>query len=128
MVQSPSSLTTWRGISRKHKFQDMIPRKSEVIRSTGTQIVEATEVVKGDLVELNEGDQVPADVRVISANELHVDNASLTGEAEPQQRTGEIEKVVDVPVVQIQEVERIEEVLVRYCIPASPVCKLCPES
>ena len=76
-------------------FKDMIPRKSKVIRSTGTQIVEATEVVKGDLVELNEGDQVPADVRVISANELHVDNASLTGEAEPQQRTGEIEKVVD---------------------------------
>ena len=35
-------------------FKDMIPRKSKVIGSTGTQIVEATEVVKGDLVELNE--------------------------------------------------------------------------
>jgi len=76
-------------------FKDMIPRQSKVIRSNGTQVVEATEVVKGDLVELNEGDQVPADVRVISANELHVDNASLTGEAEPQQRTGDTEQVVD---------------------------------
>ncbi len=38
----------------------------------------------GDLVELHEGDAVPADVRVLTANELYVDNASLTGESDAQ--------------------------------------------
>ena len=53
-------------------FKNMIPRKCKVIRTTGTAIVDATEVVKGDLVELGEGDQVPADVRVIDATEVSV--------------------------------------------------------
>ncbi len=38
----------------------------------------------GDIVELGDGDQVPADIRVLSANDMQVDNSSLTGESEPQ--------------------------------------------
>ena len=88
-------------------FKNMIPRKCKCIRSNGTQILDATEVVKGDLVELGEGDQVPADVRVISANELHVDNSSLTGEAEPQQRFGDIEELVNGKPVPVMEAKNI---------------------
>ena len=88
-------------------FKNMIPRKCKCIRSTGVQILDATEVVKGDLVQLNEGDQVPADVRVISANELHVDNASLTGEAEPQQRDEKTEEPVNGKTVPVMEAKNV---------------------
>ena len=74
-------------------FKNMIPRKCKCVRTTGTSIIDATELVKGDIVDLGEGDQVPADIRIISASELYVDNASLTGEAEPQQRDGKTETV-----------------------------------
>ncbi len=38
----------------------------------------------GDVVEIQDGDQVPADMRVVSAIDLKVDNSSLTGESEAQ--------------------------------------------
>jgi Mg2+-importing ATPase len=40
-------------------------------------------LVPGDLIHLRAGDLVPADVRVLSSRELHVSQASLTGEALP---------------------------------------------
>ena len=44
------------------------------------------DLVVGDLVEIKGGDQVPADIRIISSHGLKVDNSSLTGESEPQNR------------------------------------------
>jgi magnesium-transporting ATPase (P-type) len=49
-------------------------------------------LVPGDVVDLLDGDQVPADIRVMSANELKVDNSSLTGESEPQDRSTDLAK------------------------------------
>jgi sodium/potassium-transporting ATPase subunit alpha len=43
----------------------------------------AEEVVPGDVVILAEGDQIPADIRLVECNELLVNNASLTGESAP---------------------------------------------
>jgi P-type E1-E2 ATPase len=39
-------------------------------------------LVPGDIVEINGGDNIPADVVVIQSNEMKVSNASLTGESE----------------------------------------------
>ncbi len=39
-----------------------------------------------DIVEIRRGDRIPADIRIIRANGLKVDNSSLTGESEPQSR------------------------------------------
>jgi len=36
--------------------------------------------VPGDIVKVTGGDKVPADVRILSSNDLKVNNASLTGE------------------------------------------------
>ena len=37
----------------------------------------------GDLVNIKAGERIPADIRIISANEMKVDNSPLTGESEP---------------------------------------------
>ena len=71
-------------------FKNMIPKKCKAIRGGKAVVVDAWELVPGDVVELNDGDQVPADVRVMRSNELKVDNSSLTGESEPQDRSPEL--------------------------------------
>ncbi|TKR61221.1 hypothetical protein L596_028362 [Steinernema carpocapsae] len=70
-------------------FKDMIPPKATVIRDGKEIEVEAKNLVIGDIVLIQGGDRVPADVRIISARGLKVDNSSLTGENEPVLRTPE---------------------------------------
>lgn len=43
----------------------------------------ANELVPGDLVTFEVGDRIPADVRLISALDLEIDESSLTGETHP---------------------------------------------
>ncbi len=54
-----------------------------VLRDGKDLIVPDTEVMPGDIIILQEGEKVPADARIIFANTLKVDEASLTGESEP---------------------------------------------
>jgi hypothetical protein len=42
--------------------------------------------VRSDVVEVRRGDRIPADIRIIRAHGLKLDNSSLTGESEPQAR------------------------------------------
>jgi Ca2+-transporting ATPase len=64
----------------------MIPTKAKALRG-GTQVeVEVSEIVPGDIIILEEGDRVPADVRLIKAFEISVNNSILTGESDPQRR------------------------------------------
>ena len=46
------------------------------------------ELVPGDIVHLSAGDLVPADMRVLVAKDLHVSQATLTGEALPVEKYG----------------------------------------
>jgi sodium/potassium-transporting ATPase subunit alpha len=47
---------------------------------------EAASLVPGDVVYVRMGDKTPADILVFSASDCNVDNSSLTGESEPQER------------------------------------------
>ena len=67
-------------------FKKMLPEKSEVLRDNSIQTIDAKDIVPGDIILLSEGDKVPADGRLIEQNGMRVDNASLTGESEPQLR------------------------------------------
>jgi magnesium-transporting ATPase (P-type) len=64
----------------------LIPTKAKVFRDGQPCEVKVAEVVPGDVVLLEGGDRVPADLRLISAFEVSVDNSILTGESEPQRR------------------------------------------
>jgi len=52
-----------------------------VIRNGTTLVLDAESLVPGDLVLLQEGQRIPADIRLISANNMHIDEAILTGES-----------------------------------------------
>ncbi len=59
----------------------LLPQEIAVRRAGRTHKVAVAELVVGDLVLLREGDQIPADARVVVANGLLVNNAPLTGES-----------------------------------------------
>ncbi|OHX01132.1 potassium sodium efflux p-type fungal-type transporter [Colletotrichum incanum] len=54
-----------------------------VFRDGKTMEIQTAEVVPGDIVDLNTGDSVPADIRLIEAINLEADEALLTGESAP---------------------------------------------
>lgn len=59
-----------------------------VVRGGLDALIPSEEVVTGDIVMLGEGDLVPADVRLIEAHALEVDEAILTGESVPARKEG----------------------------------------
>lgn len=64
----------------------LLPQQVTVRRSGGTELIDESEVVPGDLLILIEGEAVPADARVIKAERLRIDNSALTGESRPVPR------------------------------------------
>jgi P-type Ca2+ transporter type 2C len=63
---------------------------SRVIRSGQEKLIETKKLVPGDIISLAPGDKVPADARLIIANELEIDEASLTGESMPIAKNSEV--------------------------------------
>ena len=78
----------------------MLPAIAWVIRAGHAEQVPRRELVPGDILFLEEGEQVPADARLIEANHMRVDNSSLTGETHPRPRRVEpasTENTLDAP-------------------------------
>lgn len=57
--------------------------EATVLRSGEKQRIDATELVPGDIVLLQSGDKVPADMRLLDCRELQIDESALTGESVP---------------------------------------------
>ncbi|MCU0474336.1 MAG: cation-transporting P-type ATPase [Bacteroidales bacterium] len=60
--------------------------KATVIRDNEKRKIDVSELVTGDIVVLQSGDRVPADLRIISSRDLQVDESSLTGESVPVEK------------------------------------------
>jgi cation-transporting ATPase F len=73
----------WRAGVALAALASMSPTSANIIRSGRVMRVPAREVVPGDLAIIESGDRVPADVRLVTASELQIDEASLTGESVP---------------------------------------------
>lgn len=67
-------------------LRDMLPIRSRVIRDGNEAAVPADQLVVGDVVLLFSGDLVPADLRLMEARVLQVNQATLTGESVPQEK------------------------------------------
>lgn len=63
-------------------LKKLVGHTARVRRNGKLQEISSVEVVPGDIVLLEAGQKVPADIRLIQAKELHVNEASLTGESE----------------------------------------------
>lgn len=61
----------------------LLPFRTRVWRDGAATVVPSIELVPGDLIALGVGDLVPADSRVLEADALEVNQATLTGESEP---------------------------------------------
>jgi calcium-translocating P-type ATPase len=68
-------------------LQKHTAQRVEVIRGTETRYIDDSELVPGDIIQLNEGDKIPADIRLTAANALRVDESVLTGESVPVSKT-----------------------------------------
>ncbi|MEE4639356.1 MAG: HAD-IC family P-type ATPase [Wenzhouxiangella sp.] len=68
-------------------ISQMLALKAKVRRDGRWREVEAARLVCGDIVRLRAGDQVPADLRLLESRGLQVDQAALTGESVPVDRT-----------------------------------------
>lgn len=64
-------------------LRSMVRLNSIVIRSGQELVVPSDEVVPGDIVRLRAGAVIPADMVLLETNELHVNEAALTGESFP---------------------------------------------
>jgi magnesium-transporting ATPase (P-type) len=65
------------------EIRRMLSLEATVVRDGRRQTVDAEEIVPGDVVLLQSGDRAPADMRILEAREVRVEEAALTGESEP---------------------------------------------
>jgi Ca2+-transporting ATPase len=64
-----------------------LAKRIRVIRGGIEREIDTTELVPGDVIHVVQGDRIPADARLISVNDLDVDQAVLTGESLPVHKT-----------------------------------------
>jgi Ca2+-transporting ATPase len=64
-------------------IRGMLSPRAQVIRDGKRREIDAEELVPGDIVTLESGDRVPADLRLLEAKRLRNDEAPLTGESTP---------------------------------------------
>ncbi len=72
--------------------------QAQVIRNGETFTISAAELVPGDLVLLEAGNVVPADIRLIETHSLRIDEAALTGESVPAEKTDKVLTEEDLPI------------------------------
>ncbi len=65
----------------------MVPENVNALRDGQKVTLPAAELVPGDVVTLASGDKVPADVRLIQVRSLQIEEAALTGESVPSEKT-----------------------------------------
>ena len=79
-------------------LQAMSAAQSKVYRSGELMIVPSSELVPGDVIALEAGDNVPADCRIIEAAALKAEESALTGESVPSDKDSDILTGEEVPL------------------------------
>lgn len=68
------------------KLSGFIKDRARVIRDGVEHEVDSEELFPGDVIKVSYGSRVPADARILSTNNVYVDEAILTGESKPIQK------------------------------------------
>jgi calcium-translocating P-type ATPase len=78
-----------------------LPERAKVLRDGGEQVVDAADLVPGDILVIEEGDRVSADARLLAGG-VEVDLSTLSGESVPAYRAAELVDT-SVPLLQARE-------------------------
>src|SRR6516165_6890713 len=68
-------------------IRNMLSAEARTVRSGETRMIPAEHLVPGDVVLLESGDKIPADLRLIETKNLRTEEAALTGESVPAEKT-----------------------------------------
>ena len=74
------------------QLKAMVSSNAAVVRDGIEREMPMSEILPGDIVKLSAGDMIPADVRILSAKDLFVGQAALTGESEPTEKFSEFKE------------------------------------
>lgn len=69
------------------KLLEIVQLKTTLLRDGKVQEIRSEDVVPGDIVVLKSGDSIPADCRIIESKDLFVNEATLTGESYPVEKS-----------------------------------------
>ncbi len=68
------------------KLENMVPPRSKVVRNGAVQEIATTHLVIGDIITIEEGDTIPADIRILDEQELTTNDFALTGKNNPTRK------------------------------------------
>ncbi|KAJ2893336.1 High affinity Ca2+/Mn2+ P-type ATPase-like protein, partial [Coemansia aciculifera] len=104
IVSTVGFVQEYRSEKSLEALTSLVPNFSHVKRDGEWTKMVADHLVPGDVVKFATGDRIPADVRLIAANHLEVDESALTGESEPLTKTAE--RVMTTSVAELSFGER----------------------
>ncbi|MCB1877027.1 MAG: HAD-IC family P-type ATPase [Chromatiales bacterium] len=79
-----------KAIKAIHALARSMQGEATVVRGGISQRIPSNDLVPGDLVALQSGDKVPADLRLIRCRDLRIDESALTGESLPVEKSGDV--------------------------------------
>ena len=88
-------------------LKDLSAPHARVLRDGKEQVIDASELVPGDIIHLEAGDFVPADARLLESVSLKSEESALTGESVPSEKDARAQVAEDAP-------------LGDWCSPAAP--------
>lgn len=77
----------WRAERQARSLHGLVRGRVVVLRDGGRRFVDAETLVSGDIVEIESGLRIPADIRLLEATGLVVDESQLTGESVPVEKS-----------------------------------------
>lgn len=88
-----STVQEYRAEKNSEALKNLIKFKVNVIRNSKHYSIESENVVPGDIIVLESGTQVSADARILSCNNLTVDESVLTGESIGVNKTDDVDSI-----------------------------------
>ncbi|KAJ1671850.1 High affinity Ca2+/Mn2+ P-type ATPase-like protein, partial [Spiromyces aspiralis] len=89
IVSAVGFIQEYRSEKSLEALNQLVPNHCNAVRGGHSTHMLADHLVPGDIVQFATGDKIPADVRIIEAYHLDIDESNLTGESEPVRKHAE---------------------------------------
>jgi Ca2+-transporting ATPase len=98
IVVSVGFVQEYRSEKSLEALSKLMPHNCRCIRDGSIEEILAESLVPGDIIEVNTGDRIPADIRLFESIDLEVDESSFTGETAPSIKTIETKTLTDIDI------------------------------